>query len=285
MSAARAVLACVAALLLAGCSATQFAYRNADTLLRWQASGYLDVHGAQSDELDARIAALTAWHRARALPQYVGIVEEAAKRVARGLSREDLLWSYDSLRAQGDEALRRASAEFAPLLDSLDAAQIRHLEQRLAEDNRKFAKEQLAGTPEERARRRLKRNVERLEEWLGDLSDAQLERVRRYSERAPFTAEHRDRYRKRRQAEFLAMLRAREAGRRLADWAAGWERERDPAYAAASRALQAELESMLLDLDRTLSPVQRRHAVARLQAYAKDFGALVPSAEARSAPK
>jgi hypothetical protein len=37
-------------------------------------------------------------------------------------------------------------------------------EKRLAEDNRKFAKERIQGTMEERHQRRVKRNVERLED-------------------------------------------------------------------------------------------------------------------------
>lgn len=277
--------ALLAAVLLAGCSATQLAYRNADTLLRWQATDYLDVRGARSDELDARIAAFVAWHRSQALPQYERLADEAGKRIARGLSLQDLVWSYDALRAQAEEALRRASGEVAGMLDSLDAGQLAHIEQRLAEDNRKFAKEQLAATPAEARKRRLKCNIERLEEWLGELSDAQIERVKLYSERAPLVAEHRDRYRKRRQAEFLAMLRAREARRRLADWVANWERDREAAYVAASRAQQAEFNSMLLDLDRTLTPAQRQSAVARLQRYAGDFKLLAQQRNAKGDPK
>ncbi|MGH8703899.1 MAG: hypothetical protein ACREUO_00615, partial [Burkholderiales bacterium] len=82
------------------------------------------------------------------------------------------------------------------------------------------------------------------------------------------------RERRRRQVEFVAMLRAREAKRRLADWAANWERGRDPAYAAAARASEAEIFDMLLDLDRTLSPAQRQAAAARFREYAADFDLL-----------
>jgi len=112
---------------------------------------------------------------------------------------------------------------------------------------------------EERHQRRVKRNIERLEEWFGPLNDAQAERVQRYSARAPFSAELRDRDRKRRQAEFTAMLRAREAKQRLVQWAQDWEGGREPAYVEASRATRAEYGELLLDLDRTLSAEQREH--------------------------
>jgi len=127
---------------------------------------------------------------------------------------------------------------------------------------------------EQRQQRRVKRNVERLEDWFGSLSDAQVERVRRYAERAPFSAELRDRDRRRRQADLVAMLRAREAKQRLAQWAVNWESGREPAYAEASRATAAEYFDLLLDLDRTLSPEQRAHAAKRLTRYAELFDSL-----------
>ena len=281
MSAMRRALAPAAAALLAGCSTLQLAYDNADTYVRWEARAYLDVHDEQSDELDARIAAFHAWHREKALPQYAQLAVEVGRRLERGLSREDLLWGYDAVRAQVRESVRAAAVEAAGLLDRLGPEQLEHLAQRLAEDNRKFAREDLAGTPEERRERRTKRNLERLEDWLGGLSDAQAERVRQYSERAALVDELRDRDRRRRQAEFLDLLRARQARARLADWAADWESGRVPEYAAAVRANLEEYFSMLLDLDRSLSPVQRRTALERLARYRGDIEQLMRPRAAR----
>ena len=260
--------------LLAGCSAIQLGYRNADTFARWQANSYFGFEGAAAEELDRRIAAFFAWHRAKALPQYARLADEAATRGARPLSREDLVWGYDAIRGQVREGLRAAATEAAPLLDRLTAEQLAHLERRLAEENRKFAKDNLAGSPEDRRKRRLKRNIERLEDWVGTLSDAQVERVRQYNDRAPSTESLRDRDRKRRQGEFVAMLRAREATRRLPEWAAEWDAGREAAYAEAAKAQIALYLDMLLDIDKSLSPAQREHFVRHLKGYAEDFAAL-----------
>ena len=276
----RRALPVLAVALLAGCSAVQFGYRNADTLVRWQANAYFDFEGAATEERDRRIAAFLAWHRARALPQYARLADEASSRAARPLSREDLVWGYDAIRGQLREGLRAAAAESAPLLDRLTPEQLAHFERRLAEDNRKFAKEQLAGSAEDRRKRRLKRNLERLEDWVGTLTEAQVERVRQYSERAPASEALRDRDRKRRQAELLAMLRAREATRRLPQWAADWDGGREPAYAEAAKTQLALYMDLLLDLDRTLSPAQREHLVRHLKGYAEDFAALAREAGA-----
>jgi len=260
--------------LLAGCSATQFAYDNADTWLRWQAGRYFEFHDLQAEEFDSRLASFLAWHRAQALPQYARLADEAGARLARGVSHADLVWGYDAFRTQSREGLARAGAQIGDLLDRMAPGQIEQLERRFAEDNRGFAREHLEAAPEELRSRRLKRMVKALEQWLGELDETQRERVRQFSERAPLNGELRDRERRRRQAEFIAMLRGRESARRLADWAADWERGRDPALAAASRATVEEFFAMLLDLDRTLSARQRRSAIARLREFARDLDML-----------
>jgi hypothetical protein len=109
--------------------------------------------------------------------------------------------------------------------------------------------------------------------------------VRQYAERAPLADELRDRYRRRRQTEFLAMLRARQARERLAEWLARWDSDREPAYAAAARAQWNEYFALLLDLDRTLSAEQRARAVARFRGFAEDFALLAAKRRAESASR
>jgi hypothetical protein len=267
-------LAAVLLLALAGCSALGFAYDNADTWLRWQAGRYLDLGSGQAGELDARVDAFFAWHRAQALPQYARLAGEAVSRLERGASRDDLVWGYDAIREQSRAGLRRAGAELGDFLDRLTPAQIAHLEERFTQENRKYAERWLAGTPAQRRERRYGRVVEALQDWLGELNDAQRERIRQYSEGAPLDAEGRDRDRRRRQAELLAMLRAGASAGRVGDWAAHWERGREPGYAAASRAAVQDFIGLLADLERSLSLVQRQHAVRRLRGYARDFQVL-----------
>jgi len=260
--------------LAAGCSALGFAYNNADTWLRWQAGRYLDLDSGQTGELETRISAFLGWHRAEALPQYARLAREAVARLERGASREDLVWGYDAVREQSRAGLRRVGAELGDFLDRLTPAQIAHLEARFAEDNRKYAERWLDGTPAQRRERRYWRLVEVLQGWVGELNDAQRERLRQYSESAPLNAEGRDRDRRRLQAELLAMLRARASAGRLAEWAANWERGRDPGFTAENRAGTERLLALLAELERSLSPAQRRHAVQRLAGYARDFQVL-----------
>jgi hypothetical protein len=273
-------LAFAAAWLLAGCTALRLAYDNADTYLLFRAKSYLDLDAKGSDELDERIDEFFAWHRRTALPQYARISEDAAKRLAKGLSREDLVWGYDSLVAHARQSLRFAAERVAPLLDRLTPQQVAHMEKRFAEDNRKFAREYLRGSEAERRKRRARRLEERLEDWVGNLSTVQAEKVRQFSERTPLYDDLRAKDRQRMQAEFVDMIRKREAQKRLPDWIAKWERGRDPAHLAASERFHQEYLTLILELDKTFAPEQRNRAVANLRRYAEDFRVLARRARA-----
>jgi hypothetical protein len=274
-----------AAWLLAGCTAMRLAYDIADTYLLFRAKSYLDLDAKGSDELDERIDEFFAWHRRTALPQYARISEEAAKRVTRALSREDLVWGYDSLVAHARQSLRFAAERVAPLLDRLTPQQVAHMEKRFAEDNRKFAREYLRGSEAERRKRRARRLEERLEDWVGNLSSVQAEKVRQFSERTPLYDELRAKDRQRMQAEFVDMIRKREVQKRLPDWIANWDRGRDPAHLAASERFRQEYLALLLELDKTLAPEQRNRAATTLRRYAEDFRVLARRARAEPSGK
>jgi hypothetical protein len=276
----KVTLALGLAWLLGGCTALRLAYDNADTYLHFRANSYLDLDPKASEELDERIDEFFAWHRKNALPSYARMAEEAAKRVGKGLSREDLVWGYDSVVAHARQGLRVAAERMAPLLDRLTPQQVAHMEKRFEDDNRKFARDYLRGSEGDRRKRRAKRLEERLEDWVGNLSPMQLEKLKQFSERTPLYDELRERDRKRMQGELTEMIRKREAQKRLPDWLANWERGRDPAYLAASERFRQEYHALLLELDKTLTAEQREHAQANFRRYAEDFRILARRAGA-----
>jgi len=257
-----------------GCSTVRFAYENADAYMRWKAGSYLDLEGDDADELHDRIDEFHAWHRKNALPKYITLAHEAARRFADGLSRQDLVWGYDSLRIQARESLRQAAELAAPLLDRLTPEQVAQIERRVADENRQFYRDNLRGSERDRRAKRAKSVVNRLEDWVGKLTQAQMRRVREYAERAPLADELRDRDRKRLQKDVIAIVRAKEAKTRLASRVAHWELGREPAYTAALDAWREQYFALLMDLDRMLTPEQRKRALGQMHRYAEDFEAL-----------
>ena len=265
---------------LSGCSGLQLGYNNADALLHWRGGRYFGFEGEQKAEFERRVQRFLVWHRKSELPGYARVANELADRLARGVSQADLVWGYDSFQAHLRTSLKAGAAEIGDMLDSLSPAQVDRFQAQLEGENRDFAKEHGLREPaEERRARRVKRNVERMEDWVGPLTDAQVERVVLYSSRAPLDDELRDRDRRRMQRELLAIVKAKEAKKRLAQWAAAWNQNREPAYEAARKANLQEFYAMLLDLDKTLTPEQRSRAVRRLRGFAGDFVALAAAPE------
>src|SRR5258708_39415821 len=76
------LLASAGVLALAACSASRVAYNNADTVIRFMASSYLDLDSAQSEDLKPRIARFHQWHRADELPVYAALLQSASRRAA-----------------------------------------------------------------------------------------------------------------------------------------------------------------------------------------------------------
>ena len=275
-----AFLALAFLLVLSGCSALQLGYNNADKLIQWRGGQYFGFEDEQKAEFERRVQRFLAWHRKNELPGYARVANEMADRIARGVSQADLAWGYDSFQSHLRQALNAGSGEMSDLLDSLTAAQVERFQERMEKENRDFAKEHgLREAPEARRAKRVKRNVERMEDWFGALNEAQMERIALYSNRAPLDDQLRDRDRRRMQREIVAMAKAKEARKRLVQWAAAWEQNRDPAYETARKANLQEFYAMLLDLDKTLSPEQRGRAVKRLRGFAGDFTALATAVE------
>lgn len=261
-------------LLLCGCSTMRFAYENADTYVHWRVTSYISVSGEDADWLDDRIDEFHAWHRATELPKYARLAREAEGRFADGISREDFIWGYDAVRQRARESLRHAVQMVAPLLDRLSPEQIRYMERRIAEDNRQFQRDYLRGGERQRRERRAKLVVDRLEDWVGKLSQAQVKRVREFAESAPLLDDLRERDRRRLQADVMQIIRAKEAQKRLAARISDWERGRDPAYAAGIAAWNEHAIKMVVELDGTLNSEQRARLAGNLRRYAEDFEAL-----------
>jgi hypothetical protein len=259
---------------LGGCSSLRLAYDNADAYARWRIDSYVTLQGEDADALDEKIDEFHAWHRRHELPKLAALAKQASQRLDAGLSPADLVWGYDSLRVRAGASLHKGAELIAPLLDRLTPEQIAQIERRMAEDNRKFFRDRLRGTEGERREKRARFVVDRLEDWVGKLSQAQVERVREFSERAPLTDELRDRDRKRLQRDVVAILRAREAAQRLPERAAHWERGREPAFVAQLDSWRQAYFAMLIDLERSLAPEQRARRQRNLRRYIEDFEAL-----------
>jgi hypothetical protein len=275
----RRTLLLVLLVLLGGCTmGVKVAYNNADTLLLWRAKRYVVLEAAQSQALEASIARLHAWHRAQELPQVVALVHDAGASAADGLTRDEAYRLLGEARGRYDALADAVAREGAIVLASLTAQQRESLRRGLAEDNQRFAAE-FVGVDDAKLRQQRARHVlEYVQQLYGDLRPEQRELVLAASKAMPLTYADRLEHRARRQAELMQLLErypsAESLRPALRRWLVDWEASRTPAHALRARQIIDQSVQMLVDLDRTLTPLQRRILLARLDRYASDLSTL-----------
>lgn len=284
---ARAIVLALSLAVLPGCSMVRLGYGQLDTIAAWTADEYFDLEPQQKREFLARFDRLHEWHRYEQLPEYAAFLAEATARLRRKLTREDVNWFAEGLKARYRTIVRRGAPDAAALLATITPEQLDALQRQFNKDNRKFVHEyRLDGSPEEMERARIRRALSQIKDWVGSLTYEQEQMVIAMTKSAPVIYRLRYEDRLRRQREFLRLMESR-ANReaftaRLRHWLLNWEEGRAPEYDQLLAGWWGKRVEMLLVLDRVLTPHQRAAAAHRLQNYIEDFTRLAerPAAQA-----
>ena len=262
--------------LLNGCALT-FGYRHADWLIRWQLDHYLDLTSNQRRDVAARLEPLLLRHRTEALPQYEQFLKDLQQRVSRGLSPEDLEWTYAEYDRFRADLFERAVPEGGRLLTMLSEKQVRHLERVFHKEESKGSR-LLQGSASARLDERTRKGLALAEEWLGPLNQEQSARVRALILALPDNQPVWWQYRRQRHQELLALLQnprsADEVSRRLRYMFVQYRQSAPVKYVEMDRDMRAGLTTLILDIDGLLTPLQRRHALSSLQSVIDDLHAL-----------
>ena len=284
----RFLVLAAAAALLAACSFTRLAYMNAalaysnaTPVLAWMVGDYVDLTDEQKGWVRERLARVMSWHRAQELPEYRRFFAATLAQAEDGISVDEARAAYIDLRACYHRLVERMLPDIADFLLQLDDEQVRQLERKFATDNGKMVRESVRGTPEERGERRVARYLDHIEEFTGRLSAAQRELVASRVGAMPEFVEERLGDRRYRQAETLALVRARVsreqaiAGlKRLLVEPESWRR---PEYLKKLDERDARIFEMISALSRTLSPDQRAHLRSRVRGFMRDIAELTAS--------
>ena len=257
------------------------AYSNATPVLTWMVSDYVDLSGAQRDFVRDRLSRAFAWHRADELPEVRGLLERVLRDSEDGITADEARAAFRSLRERYDRLVERVLPDVADLLLQLDAGQAAQMERAFAEDNRKMMKEAARGAPGERFERRVKRSLEHFEEFTGPLGEAQAGLVAKHLAAMEDTFEERLADRRYRQAQAVAIARARPARddaiaalRRLLVDTDTW---RAVEYRKKLASREEKLVQLVAALSATLSPQQRSHFDKRVRGFMRDITELTAS--------
>src|SRR3989304_3789297 len=86
--------------LLARCSTVRLGYSQLDNIAAWKADEYFDLDARQKQDFQERFDRIYEWHRYEQLPEYAAFLSQAKSRLHKRLTREDVLWFVEGLRAR-----------------------------------------------------------------------------------------------------------------------------------------------------------------------------------------
>jgi hypothetical protein len=263
-------------LLVSGC-ALSFGYRHADWLISRQLDHYLDLTSNQRGVLKARLQPLLLRHRAEALPRYEQFLQDVQARVSRGLTAADMDWTFASYDRFREDLFERAIPEGGQLVTLLKDKQIQYLERVFRKEEAQA--EDLTQRPAAvRLDERTTRGVAMAEEWLGPLSREQSGRLRELIRALPDSQQVWWQYRRQRHEELVALLRTSTSPDQimgtLRKMFVHSDQTAPAAYLKMMSEMRAALTHLALEVDRMLTPIQRRHALLSIQKVIDELHAL-----------
>ncbi|WP_407295976.1 DUF6279 family lipoprotein [Stutzerimonas zhaodongensis] len=270
------LLAC--AVMLSGCSRMNMAYRNLDLLIPWSLNDYLDMNRDQQTRFRAQLQEHISWHCRTQLPGYLELIERLQTQVRQGSLDEAALRAHYQI---AQEAIQAIALEITPttvqLLRDLDDRQVRELDEQFEKDRQKREKKYLEPPVDQQIRERAERMQERVEDWLGNVSAAQRQRIVEWAQalgeqnrlwlenRAQWQRSLVDAVRNRHQADFDEHI-----ARLLQDREVYWTAP----YRAAFPAIEQATIDLIVDLYAMADASQRRRIDERLQDMRRDLGSL-----------
>lgn len=255
------------AILLGGCL-MRVAYNNADMLIRWELDRYFDLSPAQHRILDTRLPPFVVWHRAQELPSTIALLRKTDATIESGVTDAALEQLTQDVTALQRALVERLLDDAVALFAKSDAEQLDHLRNKFANANEKWDK-RLKLPADERLEDRRERILERVEDWVGDLSDEQYDALAAASDRIPDVMEAWLAYRKKRQAEFIELVALAHSDAEAAR--AGLLRYFTTPPPETFAAHRVALHSFIIAVDRACTDKQRAHARKRLRTWIEDL--------------
>ncbi|WP_150912711.1 DUF6279 family lipoprotein [Marinobacter halotolerans] len=171
------------ALLLTGCSSTKLAYQYADWGIVWWVDDYIPMTDQQEAQLERDVRNIRDWHCSTQLPRYSDWLTELKQDVRSGdLDQATVAHHQEQLFSFFPPLMDRAKPAATRLLSSLSDEQVKALADNMAESQAELEEEFLAENPEQTRQARAERTRERVERWLGELNEQQVETVQQWSD-------------------------------------------------------------------------------------------------------
>lgn len=275
----RIIGALLAAAALASCSAIKLGYSAVDDLAYFWLDGYLAFGDEQNARVRDDLQHLHTWHRTQELPRVADLLGRMEQLAPQTITPAQVCAFVPELQARLMAIADQAEPAVVRTALSLTPRQLRHLQRKSGENNRKWREEWIDITPGELKEKRFKQAVDRLEMIYGTLDEAQRAVLRAGLERSLFDPQRTLVERQRRQADLQQILQRLagsqtplpEARAALRGYLERSLRAPDPGYRAYQQAQQDESCQLIAAVHGAASPAQREQAARRLRAYQRDL--------------
>ena len=260
----------LAALVCAGCVGSSLLYNHADWLIARQLDGYFGLNRSQKTFVSSRLSGILANHRREALPRYESVLRQAGERAADGLTADDLDWAfgqYDKLRA---DLFGRFATDGAEFVRQVNDPQVSRLKQTL---QKRLAREEdlLRDDAAKRQAKRVERMLGLAREWMGPLSALQEQEITRLTMSFPDSLPSWYAHQVFRHEQLVALLESRQSDQtaaRLEAWLIHQDQDVDPHFAEITAQMRRHITGLVISLDRSATPTQRRHFLSKLDEFA-----------------
>ena len=262
---------------VSGCSTGKLFYDYGDEMVSWQVDNYFDLTSKQEEWIEERMRRHLYWHREQELPLYRNFLIEVQNRSGDGLTMKELDEGYAMIDQKRIRTLEELLPDTASFLAGISPEQINTLEKKMIEDNQELEEEM--GSSEDLLSERWENFWEQMEDWFGDLSDDQQDKINRlhtewFSDSADLLVARLERRRKS-QLQFLTQLRYSQDKAELEKWlrryVINWGGETD----SARRARILINKKRILQVDKLLTPEQRMHAVKELDEWIEILDSII----------
>jgi hypothetical protein len=269
--------------LLSACNMARLGYNNGETISYFWLNSYVGFDADQKPWIKKEIGNLFAWHRRTQLPDYIGLLTQAQKRIAGPVTEPDLARDYEEMRRRVLTVTDRAAPSLADLALALRPEQIARIQEKFDSNNETFRKDHLRGDLADRQRQRFKRTMKQAEHWFGNFSGEQERQIRALSDARPLNDDLVLADRIQRQAEMIRMLQRIEAEKPTREAAAGMIRQYvsgtmdhygHPEYQAYFEKYRAAQMRMVAGIINVTTAAQKEHFTQALQGWIDDFQTL-----------
>ena len=264
-----------------GCS-VKLAYNSLDRLTRWWANDYINMDDQQRAYFDAAMEELLYWHRTDQLPVYADFLDAVEVSLSDGTDEQELQSMINTMLDWGYEVQDKGIPIAIELLGSLSDDQVALLSRRLEESNLEWEEPEVGKTLEEARVGWAKEFIDRFGRFSGRLNSEQRTYVNAQSVRYIPDMELWADYRRRWQADLLALLQQRDDPDvfgpgfiRLAEERESYYGEELTAIFDSNIELNLEVSVWLIN---HLTDRQRDRFLRRLDDLARDFRELANAA-------